>query len=102
MGSLAEKLKNTASVERDSSYPGKIKGSCHCAGRRVRNVRGTGKRSIRAKSAFCSNDASSVAKGLPQAVTVIRDMITVVLASKGKVKLSDMTPMQTRNHRGSH
>ncbi|CAB1114899.1 unnamed protein product [Ectocarpus sp. CCAP 1310/34] len=58
--------------------------------RRVNNIPGTAKRSMRGTSVFYAKNSSSVATELPLAATGLLDMITVVLAGKKKPKTSDL------------
>ncbi|CAB1106336.1 unnamed protein product [Ectocarpus sp. CCAP 1310/34] len=85
------KIHKATFVERAAAYPIRTKGHVVALeSRRVNNIPGTAKRSMRGTSVFYANNSSSVATELPLAATGLLDMITVVLAGKKKPKTSDL------------
>ncbi|CAN0076546.1 unnamed protein product, partial [Ectocarpus sp. 13 AM-2016] len=91
VGTLPDELQKATFVERAAAYPIRTKGHVVALeSRRVNNIPGTAKRSMRGTSVFYANNSSSVATELPLAATGLLDMITVVLAGKKKPKTSDL------------
>ncbi|CAN0563683.1 unnamed protein product, partial [Ectocarpus sp. 12 AP-2014] len=91
VGTLPDELQMATFVERAAAYPIRTKGHVVALeSRRVNNIPGTAKRSMRGTSVFYANNSSSVATELPLAATGLLDMITVVLAGKKKPKPFDL------------
>ncbi|CAM9698129.1 unnamed protein product, partial [Ectocarpus fasciculatus] len=91
VGTLPDELQKATFVERAAAYPIRTKGHVVALeSRRVNNIPGTAKRSMRGTSVFYANNSSSVATELPLAATGLLDMITVVLAGEKKPKPSDL------------
>ncbi|CAM9280867.1 unnamed protein product, partial [Ectocarpus sp. 12 AP-2014] len=91
VGTLPDRLQKATFIERAVAYPIRTKGHVVALeSRRVNNIPGTAKRSMRETSVFYANNSSSVANELPLAVTGLLDMIAVVSAGKKKPRPSDL------------
>lgn len=106
VGSLPDNLNDITFAERAAAYPVRIKGHIIALeSRRVRNVPGTAKRSLRGTSVFYANDASSVAKKLPLASTDLHGMITVILPGRNDarkdIRMSDLRKLLGRGETSS-
>jgi hypothetical protein len=72
-------------IERAAAYAVRVK--CHVIAlesRKIRNIPGSAQHSVRGTSVFYASDSCSVGQELPLAATGLLDMISMVLARKGK------------------
>ncbi|CAN0433077.1 unnamed protein product, partial [Laminaria digitata] len=82
---MPSKFDGATVIEPAAAYAVRVKGHVIALkSKKIRNVPGSAQRSLRGTSVFYASDSCSVAQELPLAATGLMDMISTVLAGKGK------------------
>lgn len=85
VGNMPSKFDGATVIERAAAYAVHVKGHVIALkSRKVRNIAGSAQRSLQGTSVFYASNSCSVGKKLPLAATGVLDILTVVLAGKGK------------------